>query len=190
MDPGGHTVGFAENLPRPDAGYEGALTFCGQLRTCYSAENGEAMMHDLPITGRAAMTLSLAQCVLTLLILARALTSTPAAAQSPGPTTNVFDGTYAGISREYKFDGPVGHGHHPVCELEGIPESLIISNGVIRSVGDGGFQGNVNSQGVAVIRTPQAFRINAQIDAHGTIRGSDSGTGGCVNTFVWRKQSR
>ncbi len=119
------------------------------------------------------------------LMLATALTPTPAETQ----TTNDFDGTYAGVSRKRITQG----GRGPQCEAEGVPESLIISNGVVSSAG-GGYDGSVNPQGLAVIRTPRGSRINAQV-AQGTISGSYNGTGGpdgrrCTNTYVWQKQSR
>ena len=84
------------------------------------------------------------------LMLATALTPTPAETQ----TTNDFDGTYAGVSRKRITQG----GRGPQCEAEGVPESLIISNGVISSAG-GGYDGSVNPQGLAVIRTPRGSRI-------------------------------
>jgi hypothetical protein len=111
----------------------------------------------------------------------------PVFAQAPAPTTTAFDGTYAGVSREMKLTG-AGRGRQ--CEPNGVPNSLAITNGVVRSLGESGAEGVVTPQGALTIRRPDGFRIDGQIDAQGTIRGDGSGTGGCVNTFVWRKQSK
>jgi hypothetical protein len=140
-------------------------------------QNGRETMRCSPISGQTA--------AICFLMLATALTPTPAASQA----ANAFDGTYAGVSRKLITQG----GRGPQCEAEGVPESLVISNGVISAAG-GAFEGSVNPQGIAVIRTPRGSRINAQV-AQGTISGTYNAAGGpsgvgCTNTFVWQKQPR
>jgi hypothetical protein len=119
--------------------------------------------------GGARILLTISACVL----------ATPVTAQAPAPATTAFDGTYAGVSREMNLTG-TGRGRQ--CEPPGVPDSLTITNGVVRSAG--GFEGAVTPQGAVTLRRPDAFRIDGQIDAQGTIRGSGSGTGGCVNTCL------
>ncbi len=122
-------------------------------------------MHFLPIARRAAAAFSLAPCVLIFLMLATVLTPTPAATQALGPTTNAFDGTYVGVSRELTLGKSA---RATQCDQPGIPEPLTISNGVVRSTEGGGSEGSVNPQGVAVIRRSRGMRLNAQVDAQGT----------------------
>jgi hypothetical protein len=106
----------------------------------------------------------------------------PVAAQAPGPTTG-FDGIYAGVSREvarYTSGGSRCFG------TAGVPAPLAITNGVARTQGGGGWDGNVTPQGRVVMRDPYASRYDGQIDSQGTIRGQFSSTE-CVYTLVWQK---
>ena len=65
---------------------------------------------------------------------------------------------------------------------------LGVTNGVVRTPGKGWWEGTVGPQGVIVMHNPNSLRVDAQIDAQGTIRGQYSGPS-CINTYVWRKQS-
>jgi hypothetical protein len=72
--------------------------------------------------------------------IAACMLATPVVAQAPAPTTTAFDGIYAGVSREMKLTG-TGRGRQ--CEQPGVPDSLTISNGVVRSLGGSGLEGVV-----------------------------------------------
>jgi hypothetical protein len=74
------------------------------------------------------------------------------------------------------------------CARSGTPEPLTITNGVIKSTGGPEWEGTVNPQGGLALHSPRGSRIDAQIDAQGTIRGQMAGTS-CVFTYVWRKQA-
>jgi hypothetical protein len=110
----------------------------------------------------------------------------PVAAQAPGSTTTVFDGTYAGVSREYSWVANPTLGNNAKCGQNGVPFPLTITNGVVRSTPDF-WEGTVSSQGTLVMRNGTRL-LTAQIDNQGTIRGQRSGTD-CATTWVWRKQS-
>ena len=87
--------------------------------------------------------------------------ATPVAAQ--GPTT-VFDGTYAGVSTDME----AAHRDVPrmSCPKFGLPDPLVIRNGVVR--GGGGWTGTVSSQGALVIRHRLFTHVEGQIDPQGT----------------------
>ena len=108
----------------------------------------------------------------------------PVAAQTPSPTT-AFEGRYVGVSIEVSSSGSnAGH----CAPANGRPAPLVLANGVVRPPGTQWWTGTVNPQGAIVMHNPNSMRVDAQIDAQGTIRGEDSGPS-CINTYVWRKQS-
>jgi hypothetical protein len=108
------------------------------------------------------------------------------AAQAPGSTTTVFDGTYAGVSREYSWIANPTPGNNVKCGQNGVPFPLTITKGVVRSTPDY-WEGTVGPQGTLVMRNGTRV-LTAQIDNQGIIRGQRSGTD-CATTWVWRKQS-
>jgi hypothetical protein len=110
----------------------------------------------------------------------------PVAAQATGSPTTVFDGTYAGVSREYSWVANSTPGNNVKCGQNGVPFPLTITNGVVRSTPDY-WEGAVSPQGTLVIRNGTRT-LTAQIDNQGLIRGQRSGID-CVTTWVWRKQS-
>jgi hypothetical protein len=120
--------------------------------------------------------------LMTIMVLASAV---PAAAQSPAPTPSGFDGRYVGVSIEVSKAGS-NAGRCPAAN--GKPAPLVITNGVVRTPGKGWWEGTVSPQGVVVMHNPNSLRVDAQIDAQGTIRGQYSGPA-CITTYVWRKQS-
>jgi hypothetical protein len=71
----------------------------------------------------------------------------------------------------------------------GGPGPLVITNGVVRTPGKGWWEGIVSPQGAIVMHNPNSMRVDAQIDAQGTIRGQYNGPS-CIWTYVWRKQTR
>jgi hypothetical protein len=94
--------------------------------------------------------------------------------QKVPPPTMPLDGDYVGVSRESS------------CLANEVPATLIIRNGAV--IG-GSWQGNVNPQGVVVMGNRLAPRVDGQIDSRGIIRAHGNSTdGGCIVTFVWRKQ--
>lgn len=119
-------------------------------------------------------------------------------AQAPASTTTLFDGTYAGVSREYSWIAKYGSaptsaspptpGNDAKCGQNGVPFPLTITNGVVQSTPDY-WEGTVSPQGALVMRTPHSSRADGWIDNQGIIRARRSGTD-CVTTWVWRKQSR
>jgi len=112
--------------------------------------------------------------------------ATSVAAQAPGSTTTVFDGTYAGVSREYSWIANPTPGNNVKCGQNGVPFPLTITKGVVRSTPDY-WGGTVGPQGTLVMRNGTRV-LTAQIDNQGIIRGQRSGTD-CATTWVWRKQS-
>ena len=120
-------------------------------------------------------------------IIASLALATSAAAQAPGSTTTVFDGTYAGVSREYSWIANPTPGNNVKCGQNGVPFPLTITKGVVRSTPDY-WEGTVGGpQGTLVMRNGTRV-LTAQIDNQGIIRGQRSGTD-CATTWVWRKQS-
>ena len=120
-----------------------------------------------------------------LTIVAATVLTMPVAAQAPAPTTTAFDGTYAGVSADVSKS--TAHGRQ--CPRESVPDALSIKNGAIRSKGGDRWKGTVTQQGGLVIRNKRSMRVDAQIDAQGTISGQYSGPA-CMVIYVWRKQSR
>lgn len=110
--------------------------------------------------------------------------SLPVAAQTPAPIT-AFDGRYVGVSIEVSSSGS-NPGHCPA--VNGKPAPLVITNGNVRTPGKGWWEGTVSPQGAVVMHNPNSIRVDAQIDAQGTVRGQYSGPS-CITTYVWRKQS-
>jgi hypothetical protein len=107
----------------------------------------------------------------------------PAAAQ--GPAIAAFDGRYVGVSIEVSKAGS----HSGRCPaVNGKPAPLVITNGVARTPGKGGWEGTVSPQGIVVMHNPNSLRVDARIEPQGTIRGQYSGPS-CIFTYVWRKQS-
>ena len=111
--------------------------------------------------------------------------ATPVAAQAPAPTT-AFDGKYVGVSRE---SSKAGSTPGAKCLPRGVPDTLTITNGVVRSKVYPSWEGAVNPQGALVMRSTSSMRVDAQIDPQGTIRGQYSGPA-CIYTYVWQKGSR
>jgi hypothetical protein len=119
---------------------------------------------------------------------------------APAPTTP-FDGEYRGVSREVIDRGGNEHRCNPLARLVTPPAPLTITNGVVRTPGEGSWEGTVSPQGAVVMRNQNFSRVDAQIDSHGTIRGeysgelppgllfqiSGSGTN-CVVRFVWQRR--
>jgi hypothetical protein len=70
----------------------------------------------------------------------------------------------------------------------GVPAPLTIKNGVVGTPGGQGWEGTVSPQGTAMLHNSAAMRLEAQIDAQGTIRAQYGGAG-CTMTYVWHKQS-
>jgi hypothetical protein len=125
--------------------------------------------------GRARTLLTIALCVL----------GTPVAAQALAPTTP-FDGRYVGVSLEVSKSAS----HAGRCPAaNGRPAPLVIANGVVRTAGKEWWEGTVSPQGAIVMRNPNSMRVDALIDAQGTIRAQYSGPS-CIWTYVWRKQPR
>ena len=120
-----------------------------------------------------------------LLTIAALTLATPVAAQALAPTTTTFDGRYVGISIEVSKAGS-NAGRCPAVNGKAAP--LVITNGVVRTPGKGWWEGTISPQGVVVMHNPNSLRVDAQIDAQGTIRGQYSGPA-CITTYVWRKQS-
>jgi hypothetical protein len=97
--------------------------------------------------GRARALMTIAACAI----------ATSVAAQAPAPTT-AFDGKYAGVSKESSRFVSGGERAHCAEYPKGVPASLTIMNGVIRSA-VGGWEGTVSPQGVVVMRLPNAVRF-------------------------------
>jgi hypothetical protein len=91
------------------------------------------------------------------------------------PPTMPFDGDYVGVLRESS------------CQANRVPGALIIRNSIVTG---GGWQGNVNPQGVLVIRNERATQVEGQIDGQGVIRGQGRNAAGCAISWIWRKQSQ
>src|SRR5689334_25311919 len=71
------------------------------------------------------------------MIIASLALATSVAAQAPGSTTTVFDGTYAGVSRQYSWIGGNSTPSNNVkCGQNGVPFPLTITKGVVRSTPD------------------------------------------------------
>jgi hypothetical protein len=118
-------------------------------------------------------------------LLSVALTlASPAAAQTPAPST-AFDGRYVGVSRE---SSKAGSNPGAKCLPNGVPAPLAIRNGVIGSPGSTGWQGTVDPQGNVTMRNTNSLRVDGQIDPQGTFTAKYSGPA-CIMTFVWRRQS-
>jgi hypothetical protein len=125
--------------------------------------------------------------------IAACMLATPVAAQAPAPTTTAFDGTYVGVSRT--FEGNI-YGDVRIqtrgCTPGGQPGPLTIAGGVARYNGSTvnriTYEGSVNAQGVLVMHSPRSARIDAQIDAHGTVTGR--ATGDCNYQLVWQKEGK
>ena len=136
--------------------------------------------------GRDQRHAILALCSRAGVIIASLALATSVAAQAPGSTTTVFDGTYAGVSREYSWIANPTPGHNVKCGQNGVPFPLTITKGVVRSTPDF-WEGSVGPHGTLVMRNGTRV-LTAQIDNQGIIRGQRGGTD-CATTWVWRKQS-
>jgi hypothetical protein len=123
--------------------------------------------------------------LLMLLTIAACALAVPAVAQAPAPATTAFDGKYAGVSRNATRT-PAFPGAK--CPPSGVPAPLTIKNGVVGTPGGQGWEGTVSPQGTAMLHNSAAMRLEAQIDAQGTIRAQYGGAG-CTMTYVWHKQS-
>jgi hypothetical protein len=109
----------------------------------------------------------------------------PLAAQTPVPTT-VFDGTYAGVSREVSKNPSAPRAK---CPPSGALAPLTIKNGVVVASGSAAWEGTVSPQGVLLMRNDRSVRVDGQIDPQGTITAQYSGTG-CMTKFVWQKKGK
>jgi hypothetical protein len=124
-------------------------------------------------------------CATLLLTIMIFVSAVPVAAQAPAPTT-AFDGRYLGVSIEVSKSGS----HPGRCPaVNGKPPPLVIKSRDVRTPGKGWWEGTVSPEGAVVMHNPNSLRVDAQIDAQGTIRGKYSGPS-CILTYVWRKQSR
>jgi hypothetical protein len=120
--------------------------------------------------------------------------ATPVTAQAPAPasTTTAFDGTYVGVSRTLEGSMSATSSTPRGCVPNGQPGPLTIAGGVVRYNGSTlnriTFEGSVNAQGVLVMHSPHSDRIDAQIDAHGTVTGR--ATSNCSYQMVWQKEAK
>jgi hypothetical protein len=123
-----------------------------------------------------------AKLLLTVVVFASAA---PAAAQTSSPPSG-FDGRYVGVSIEVSKSASKARGHCPAAN--GKPAPLVITDGIVRTAGKEWWEGTVSPQGAVVMHNPNSLRVDAQIDAEGTVRGQYSGPS-CISTYVWRRQS-
>jgi hypothetical protein len=136
-----------------------------------------------------------------LVTIAACMAAIPVAAQAPAPTTTAFDGTYVGVSRTFESRLM---GTRNSCALNSqLPGPLTIANGVARYSGSATMarvnwpEASVNAQGVLVMacpdgggwRCPHDGRLDAQIDARGTVTGRLTG-GGCSYHMIWQKEDK
>jgi len=121
----------------------------------------------------------------TLLTIAGAALAMPAAAQIPGPMTTAFDGKYAGVSAH--ISKSTAHGRQ--CPREHSPDALTITNGAVKSSARDRWTGTVTPQGEVILRNKRAMRVDAKIDAQGTVRGRYNGPA-CMVDYVWHRQSQ
>ena len=122
-------------------------------------------------------------CTRALLALAVIGLSLPLSAQTPA--TTAFDGRYLGVSIEVSnsasHPGPCAPGRRQAGTASHYERG--------RSHPWQGVVGRDRQpSGVIVMHNPNSLRVDAQIDAQGTIQGQYSGPS-CINTYVWRKQS-
>jgi hypothetical protein len=141
-----------------------------------AATGGRDQRHAIP-----------ALCSRAGVIIASLALATSVAAQAPGSTTTVFDGTYAGVSREYSWIANPTPGNNVKCGQNGVPFPLTITKGVVRSTPDY-WEGTVGGPLGTLIMRNGTRVLTAQINDQGIIRGQRSGTD-CATTWVWRKQS-
>jgi hypothetical protein len=83
-----------------------------------AATGGRDQRHAIP-----------ALCSRAGVIIASLALATSVAAQAPGSTTTVFDGTYAGVSREYSWIANPTPGNNVKCGQNGVPFPLTITMG-------------------------------------------------------------
>jgi hypothetical protein len=113
-----------------------------------------------------------ALCAATTLLL-------PIAAAAQG--TNVFDGTYQGISVTVShYSGAAGRCPAPPNPR---PAPLTIANGAARA---GGFEGAVSPEGRIKLRSERAFVVEGRIDPQGNVQAQGSGNL-CSWNYVWQK---
>ena len=122
--------------------------------------------------------------VKALLTIAGLALAMPVAAQAPGPPPTAFDGKYAGVSAHVAKS--TAHGRQ--CPRQHAPETLTITNGVVRSSARERWTGTVGPQGDVVLRNKLSMRVDAQIDPQGAIKGRYQGPA-CMVDYVWHKQS-
>jgi hypothetical protein len=106
----------------------------------------------------------------------------PAAAQAP--TTAAFDSKYAGVSAH--IEKSTAHGRQ--CPRQHTPDTLIIANRVVQSLGKERWTGTVGPQGDVVLRNELSMRVDAQIDQESAIKGRYQGPA-CFVDYVWQKQT-
>jgi hypothetical protein len=95
-----------------------------------------------------------------LLTIAVGAATGPLAAQAPAPTA--FNGKYMGVSREVskvRSGGTAGN-----CGANSVPGPLTITNSVVRG---SNWEGAVSPQGMLVMRSANASRLDGQIDNRG-----------------------
>jgi hypothetical protein len=115
-----------------------------------------------------------------LTIMASALVM-PAVAQTPAPTTTVFDGTYLGVSRKFEEEALNGGQTWTRYCFEYGPNTLRIANGIARA---GKLEGSVDPQGILVMRSFWDH-FDGRVDSRGIVTGRS--TGGCSYQWAWQK---
>ena len=95
-------------------------------------------------------------------------------------STTAFDGKYIGVSRT---SSKTGGRPDTECPPSAVPAPLTITNGVVLGFWDG----RASPQGAVVMRNPNFSRVDARIDAQGTVTGQFNSPARTV-TFVWRRQ--
>jgi opacity protein-like surface antigen len=120
-----------------------------------------------------------------------ALLAAAAAADAQTPPSSsagaAFDGTYVGVSRtvEGAMLGDDHSNRRQVCTNTGQPGPLTVAGGVVRWPGAKA-EGSVNAQGVLVMRGPEGWRFDGQIDRRGMVTGRL--TSFCSYHVVWQKE--
>jgi hypothetical protein len=128
---------------------------------------GFALASVAPVRSEFSAARWCAAFLRAILIIASLALATLVAAQAPGSSTAVFDGTYAGVSRENTWitssgtvptlARPATPSDNASCGQNGVPFPLTITNGVVRSTPDY-WEGTVSPQGIVVMRNGTRVR--------------------------------
>jgi hypothetical protein len=106
--------------------------------------------------------------------------SFPAQAQHPA----AYDGTYIGVSATLLNQG---YRETRSCETLKAPPTMTITGGIVHiGWGTGPFNGPIGPQGAIALQNDYKSRLNAQIDAQGSIKGTIGAQ--CTYDSVWRKR--